>query len=128
MDMDIASKMGIPDHEFRVVFGRTKVDYDPNKDDINRRKHGYSLESAVDFLNHLVAPAGSSRPHAISDAFLEKGEQRHMHLTIDDGDRVVLMVTTMRPDETVRVMSCREASPKERENFRLLTGFVQATD
>src|SRR3990172_7767075 len=124
--MDIPAKFGIPDHEFRLVFGRTKIEYDPNKEDSNRKKHGYSLESAVYLLERILLPIGSPKPHAVSDAFIENGDVRHMHLSVDDSGHVVLMVTTMRQGETVRVISFRRADSNERENFSRLTGFVES--
>ena len=30
--------------DFRVVIGSTGIGYDPNKEEINRKKHGYSLQ------------------------------------------------------------------------------------
>lgn len=48
-----------------------------------------------------------------------------MHMAVDDSGNVVLMVTTMRPDETVRVISFRKAHKHEREAFHRLTGYVQ---
>lgn len=129
-EKSIPEKMGIPDYEFRLVFGGTTVDYDIDKEETNRRKHGYSLLSAVHILERLIFPFGNSAPHAMSDAFLEKGkngkeEVRHMHLSIDDSGKVVFMVTTMRPEEIVRVISFRRASEQEREKFRELTGYVE---
>lgn len=124
--MGIASKFKIPDHEFRLVIGRTKIEYDPNKEDTNRKKHRYSLESAVHLLERLLLPIESPKPYAVSDAFIENGEYRHMHLSVDDQGQVVLMVTTMRPNEAVRVISFREANVDERETFRRLTGFVES--
>jgi len=41
-DINVPERLGIPDYEFRVVFGGTAVDYDWNKEEINRKKHGYS--------------------------------------------------------------------------------------
>lgn len=123
--MDIPAKLGIPEYEFRVVFGRTRIDYDQNKEEANRAKHGYSLESAVYFLEGFLLPTSTPRPHAVSDAFLENDEVRHMHMVVDDSSNVVVMVTTMRPDETVRVISLRKAHPDEREEFMRFTGYVQ---
>jgi len=123
--MDIPAKLGIPTHEFRVVFGRTKIDYDIDKEYINREQHGYSLESAVHLLERFVLPLGNQPSHAVSDAFMHNGEVRHMHLSVDDCCDVVLMVTTMRPDETVRVISFRRASDGEASTFRELTGYVK---
>ena len=113
LPMKITEKLDIPDYEFRVVFGRTKIDYDISKEEINRKKHGYSLESAVHLLKRIVFRLGGEPPHVISDAFIENGEVRHMHLTLDDSGVIVMMVTTMRPDETVRVISFRRANKSE---------------
>jgi uncharacterized DUF497 family protein len=119
---DIPRRMGIPDWAFRVVIGRTKIDYDVDKEQLNRQKHGYSLESAVWLLERLVFPFVEPLPKMTSPGFLEGGEVRHMHMSVDDG-KVVFMVTTMRPDETVRVISFRRASEEEREQFFRETGF-----
>ena len=124
-DKNIPEKLGIPDHEFRVVFGGTTVDYDFDKEDANRKKHGYSRLSAVHLLERLLLPIGGAAHHEVSDAFLEKGEVRHMHMTVDDDGKDVLMVTTMRPNETVRVISIRGASKQERDKFQELTGYVE---
>ncbi len=121
--MDIPSKFGIPKHEFRVVFGRTKIEFDPNKEEGNRIKHGYSLESAVYLLNGLLSLTGNSKPYLVSDGFLENGETRHMHMSADDSGNVVLMVTTMRPDEAVRIISFRRANENECMIFQQHTGY-----
>jgi len=123
--MDVPQRLGIPTHEFRVVFGGTTVDYDLDKEDINRKKHGYSLQSAVHLLERYVFPFGDAPPHVVSDAFIENGEIRHMHMSADDNGKVVYMVTTMRPKETVRVISFRRASEAERQTFRELTGYTE---
>lgn len=44
--MDIPERLGIVHSDFRLVLGRSKIDYDPGKEDVNRKKHKYSLESA----------------------------------------------------------------------------------
>lgn len=36
--MDVPEQMGIPPEQFRVVIGRTQVQFDANKDAINRGK------------------------------------------------------------------------------------------
>jgi predicted HicB family RNase H-like nuclease len=56
--------------DFRAILGRTQIDYDPDKEKINRKKHGYSLESAVYFLTGLIIP-GAYRPF-LSRKVLEK--------------------------------------------------------
>jgi len=123
--MDFHEKLGVPEYEFRVIFGGTTVDYDPEKENSNRKKHGYSLESAVHLLECIVLPIEANKPHAVSDAFQENGETRHMHMSVDDSGKVVHMVTTMRPNETVRVISFRRASEEERQKFLELTGYAE---
>jgi uncharacterized DUF497 family protein len=118
-DIDIPARLGISDYEFRVVIGRTKIDYDTNKEMINRQKHGYSLESAVHLLEKFIL--FSKTPFVTSDAIKEGDEIRHKHMGIDDKGKTIFMVTTMRPDETVRIISFRRASDKECELFYRLT-------
>lgn len=121
--MNIAERMGIADWEFRVVIGRTRIDYDPDKEDSNRVKHGYSLESAVQMLARMVFPFGNTAPRMTSDGFVKGGEVRHMHMTLDDSGNVVLIATTMRPDEVVRIISYRRASAEEEADFSRVTGY-----
>lgn len=111
--MNFPEQLGIPEYEFRLIFGRTRIEYDENKDESNIKKHKYSLESAAHFLERLMLPVPQP-PFITSDPFEENGEVRHMHLSIDDSGNVVLFVTTMRDEETVRVISFREANAKER--------------
>lgn len=125
--MDFTSTLGIPDHEFRLVFGRTKIDYDPNKNMTNIEKHTYSLDYAARLLERLLLPIGTPTPYAQCDSFFENGEVRHQHMLVDDNDRVVFMVTTMREYETVRVISLRSAHESERARFHELTGWAGKT-
>ncbi|BCS90068.1 hypothetical protein [Pseudodesulfovibrio sediminis] len=123
--MSIVDILGIEDEDFRIVFGKTQIDYDPNKDEINRKKHGYALESGVDFLNRTIQPFSSSpmmtRKKVVAND--EYGDEvRHNHLCYDDQNNVVFMVTTMRPDETVWVISVRPASREERDLFQATYG------
>lgn len=122
---EIPKRLGIPNWEFRVVIGRTRVDYDIDKEYANREKHGYSLESAVALLESVLLPLGGP-PHMTSDGFVEAGEVRHMHMTVDDCGKVVIMVTTMRENEIVRVISYRRASDRGRDEFFAVTGFREA--
>ncbi|MBU2858863.1 BrnT family toxin [Acidithiobacillus ferrooxidans] len=102
--------------DFRVVIGRTCIDYDQKKEQTNRNKHKYSLESAVYLLQRLILPIPS--PLFITTApFEEKGEVRHNHMTRDDNGQVLFFVTTMRPRETVRVISLRLASADEKSLY-----------
>nr|WP_320048190.1 BrnT family toxin [uncultured Desulfuromonas sp.] len=120
--MSIPEQLGIPDYEFRLIIGRTQIEYDETKEMVNREKHGFSLESAVHYFEQLLTPV-SHQPFMTSDAFVENGEKRHMHMGLDDSGAVVVFVTTMRNDETVRIISFRRASHAECETFRVHTGY-----
>jgi uncharacterized DUF497 family protein len=69
--------------------------------------------------------AGKRVPFAHSDGFYEHEEVRHMHLCVDDDRKVLMMVTTMRDDEVVRVISIRRADENERANFQMLTDYAE---
>jgi len=126
--MDIPSKLNISDYEFRLVIGRTKIDYDLDKEEQNRKKHSYSLESAVHLLERIILPLNTPPPHITSDPFIENDEIRHMHMSVDDDGKVVFMVTTMRQGEIVRVISFRRAHKNERTQFYKLTGYQEMQD
>jgi uncharacterized DUF497 family protein len=119
---DIPRKMKIRDWEFRLVPGTTKIEYDENKELSNRKKHGYSLESAVSLLERTAFPVGEPL-HYVSPGFKEGGEVRHNHMIVDEFGKVLFMVTTMRPHETVRIISVRRANESEREEFFRQKGF-----
>ena len=102
--------------DFRIVIGSSGIEYDHSKEAINRRKHGYSLESAAHYLQRLILP--NPRPFFMtSDPTIENGEIRHSHMTLDDDGFVVFFVTTMRSGESVRVISLRRASDNEKELY-----------
>lgn len=122
---NFSSNLNIPEHEFRLVFGRSKIEFDPNKEQKNRDKHNYSLESAVWLLEQILLPIGNNRPHLISDSFLKNEEVRQQHMCVDDSGYVVFFVTTMRGDEAVRVISMRRAHEDERVVFQEITGYVE---
>ena len=120
---DFPHKLGIPDWEFRLVIGRSKIDYGQEKEAANRIKHKYSLESARQLFERMLLPTGSPLPHCTSDGFEQNGEIRHQHMGVDDSGKVIFVVTTMRSDETVWIISCRPAKRKERDEFYSNTGY-----
>jgi uncharacterized DUF497 family protein len=120
-EMDFAKRLRIEPSDFRLIIGRSQIDFDPKKEEINRNKHGYSLESAAYLLQRWLLPVTHS-PHIIRDVSKD-GEVRHEHIGIDDDGNVVFMVTTMRENETVRIISFRRASEEERNLFKYFTGY-----
>ena len=110
---EIVSESQFSGTEFRLIIGTTGIEYDPNKEEANRKKHGYSLESAVFILERAILPLGHP-PLFTSDPIERNGEIRHNHLAVDDQKKVVFIATTMRPNEKVRVISFRTAHENER--------------
>lgn len=120
--MDIPEQLDIPSYEFRLVIGRTRIEYDETKEIKNRKNHGYSLQSAVHYFEKLLQPV-PHQPFMTSDAFIENDEVRHMHMGLDDSGNVVIFVTTMRDEETVRIISFRRAREAECKAFYEHTGY-----
>lgn len=103
--------------EFRVVFGTSEIEYDPDKERVNREKHGYSLEGAAQILSRLALPI--PQPKFLFKDKEVSGERRCECMTKADG-KVVFFVITMRDGEKIRVISFRDASKEEREIYRAL--------
>lgn len=84
-----------------------EIEYDPEKDAINRAKHGLSLEHArgMDLTAALVQP----------DRRYAYGEERFQALGPIDG-RLHLLAYTMR-GTTVRAISLRKANDRERKRY-----------
>jgi hypothetical protein len=59
--------------DFRIIFGTTKIDYAPEKEDYNKKNHKYSLESAADFLEHCISLT-NARPYIFRDAPLRQND------------------------------------------------------
>ena len=110
--------------DFHLILGGTTIDYDLNKEDENRAKHRYSLASALDIFGQYLLPVPST-PNLTRDASTQS-ERRHEHLAVDSEGKVVFIVTTMRQDEIVRVISLRAASQDERLLFANMTGFSES--
>ena len=108
--------------DFRIVFGSTQIEYDHNKEGVNREKHRYSLESAAHLFSNLLIFI--SQPFISRDVLINN-EIRQEHLTVDDEGKIVFVVTTMRDNESVRIISFRRAERAERETFFAITGYVE---
>ncbi len=114
MSSSYAPIFGIEEHELRLIFGRTRIEYGAEKEDVNRRDHQYSLESARWLLERWLMP--TSQPLMVyKGPTKRKGEFRYEMMTIDDDKKtIVFFVITMRKDEFIRIISFRKASDVER--------------
>jgi uncharacterized DUF497 family protein len=85
-----------------------KVEWDPVKARLNARKHGIALADAVAVLEDETA-------QTIRDPSSED-EERWITLGMDAFGRVLVVVYTWR-GERVRLISARNASPRERRRY-----------
>ena len=90
-------------------------EWDPNKDRVNREKHGLSFDEVTELFT-----SGSD--------FLETYDEEHSH----EEDRfiaigpirtgVVVVVCTEREENTIRIVSARKATRKEVQLFHKYYG------
>ena len=120
-------KLGVNEHDFRLIIGSSKIEYDENKEQSNIKEHGYSLEDAIPIFERLLLPFGHGEFRVITtrDTFNEYDEIRHNHIGVHRDGKLVFIVTTMRKDESVRIISLRRAHKKERKEYRGLTGYSE---
>ena len=120
--MNFTEQLNIPDDEFRLILGTTKIEYGDDKNDTNIREKKYSLESAAYFFERLLLDTAKV-PFITSGTSTKYNEKRHMHMSIGDSGEVVFFVTTMRNEETIRIISFRKADKNERKVFFYVTGY-----
>ena len=125
LKMDIPKKLNIKETDFRLVIGSSTVDYDPNKNEINKSNHGYSFDEAIAIFERILLPIPPIPPFMVKDSIEVNGELRSNVMTIDKQGKVILIALTMRPGETARIISMRRASTQERDIFAKLVGYNQ---
>jgi uncharacterized protein len=81
------------------------IEFDPAKDDINRAKHGMSLDAAANFEWDTALEREDDR--------FDYGEIRFVAIGLIDSRLCVLAFTEGSDEETVRVISLRPAEKHE---------------
>ncbi len=84
-----------------------KFEWDPNKAISNLRKHKISFDEASTALSDPMAATGVDPDHSI-------GEFRHITFGISERGRLLVVAHTEQ-SETVRIISARLASKRERK-------------
>ena len=82
-----------------------KIEFDPAKDDINRAKHGMSLDAAANFEWDTALEREDNR--------FDYGEIRFVAIGLIDYRLCVLAFTEGSDEETVRIISVRPAEKHE---------------
>ncbi len=87
-----------------------RIEWDPDKNQRNLDKHGISFEEASGLLQERVDPM------EIFDTAHSDEEDRHIAIgPIARG--VIVVVFTESDDETVRIISAREATRREKRRY-----------
>lgn len=83
--------------------------WDPKKANTNLRKHGVSFEEAVTVFRDILSATGCDPDHSID-------EDRFVTFGISRAGRL-LVVSHTEEGETIRIISARSATKKEREIY-----------
>lgn len=87
-----------------------RFDWDPEKAAENSAKHGISFDQAIKAFDDPDALYIADRGHS-------EGEIREKLLGAADDTGIVLVVFTERHGETIRIISAREATRKEKQLY-----------
>jgi uncharacterized protein len=96
-----------------VYINRVRIEFDPSKDDINRAKHGVSLEAASGFDWDTALERDDDR--------FDYGEVRFVAVGLIDDRLYVMIFTEGSDDNAVRIISLR---PAEKHEMRFYYGQV----
>lgn len=92
---------------------QVRVEFDPVKDDVNRAKHGVSLQAATGFDWDTALEREDDR--------FDYGEVRCVAIGLIDARLYVMVFTEGSDDEVVRIISLR---PAEKHETRFYHGQV----
>jgi uncharacterized DUF497 family protein len=92
--------------------GELRFDWDPAKAAANERKHGITFAEAETVFSDKHALLLDDPDHSSID------EERFILLGLSAGLRVLVVVHGYRvPDDTIRLISARKATPPERQHY-----------
>ncbi len=86
-----------------------KFEWDPKKESSNLRKHKVSFEEASTALSDPMSVTGADPDHSI-------GEYRYVTFGISKFGRLLVVAHTEQ-DETIRIISARTVSKRERKIY-----------
>lgn len=85
-----------------------RITYDPNKNRINRRKHGVDLADVEGVLFDELALTLEDADHE---------EERFVSIGRDSLGRVLVVAYHYRSEDEIRIISARRAEPHERRTY-----------
>jgi uncharacterized DUF497 family protein len=87
---------------------RSRYEWDPNKAATNLQKHKVSFDEAVTVLQSQTAVVFEDRSHS---------EDRFVAIGFSIVARILLVVYCHRDKDTIRLISARKATKREREQY-----------
>jgi uncharacterized protein len=87
-----------------------QFEWDKKKAEANHTKHGVSFEEAITVFGDPLARIFDDDEHSFE-------ERRNGIFGRSDKDRLLLISFTERIDDTIRIISVREATPTERRKY-----------
>lgn len=86
-----------------------KFEWDKNKAESNLKKHGVSFEEGSSVFDDALACI-------FDDEYSSIDEKRELIIGYSNTGRLLIVSFTEREYELIRMISCREATKKERKN------------
>ena len=85
------------------------MEWDPEKAAENLAKHGVSFEEAATVFRDALSATGSDPDHSVD-------EERFITFGLSTAGRLLVVAHTDR-DDTIRIISARPVTPREREIY-----------
>lgn len=86
-----------------------EFEWDPDKAEVNRKKHGVSFEEASTVFRDPLARLVDDPEHSFH-------EERYVLFGRSDADRLLAVMHTVR-GQALRLISAREMTPRERKQY-----------
>jgi uncharacterized DUF497 family protein len=92
-----------------------QFEWDEEKASINLKKHGVSFEEAETVFGNPLARIFEDERHSFE-------ERRDGIVGHSDENRLLVVSFTEKENDTIRIISAREATPKERREYENANG------
>jgi len=95
---------------YNIIMGTICFEWDYNKNQINKIKHGLSFEEAREVFEDDNAILFDDPDHSI-------GEERFLIIGMVETSKICIVSHCYRNNDTIRIISAREATKKEKETY-----------
>lgn len=89
---------------------RMQFEWNPEKAEVNLKKHGVSFEEAKTVFGDFLARIFEDEEHSFD-------EKRNGIVGHSTENRLLIISYTEKDDDTIRIISARETTPRERRKY-----------